>query len=348
MIIYLKGANFSSNNIGTLDTWIISKSIGSGATYSGPTSVKRDAALSATITITDGYELGSAGVSVTMGGAAVENGVTISGSTIAISISKVTSNVTIIVPTKNTATGDEDAGSGTIYNLTTSNANPAYADTSNHLIDSQVAGQLLAKSNVGTKGILGWDIPQYALVTLTVSSGGNYGMALTDSSDIVIEGFKNSAVATSGNGTYTFSPLLVKNGRLYVSTTKFVSASYVVLSEEELGGYDFSIQMEYTSEVGKYISSSQTAGTEVKLAEMGGVYYMYSTLLPANSTVTLNVKTGGSYGMCLADANNKVLESKPSAQADANGNIVFSKQTVPYRLWVSKTKYNSAKYTMGG
>ena len=128
-----------------------------------------------------------------------------------------------------------NAASGTIVQLISSNTNSNYNDTANHLIDSQVAGSALGKSSVGTKGIYGWDIPANALVSLTVSGGGNYGMAITDTNDIVLEGFNSSTVggAAGGQGTYTFSPVL-QASRLYVSTAKFVSASYTILTEEEL------------------------------------------------------------------------------------------------------------------
>lgn len=100
MIIRLKGANFSASNIGTLSTWSILKTLGTGATSSNTaTYVDRGAAYSTTITIADGYEIGSAGVTVTMGGTAITP--TISGNTIAISIASVTGNVVIKVPTVN-------------------------------------------------------------------------------------------------------------------------------------------------------------------------------------------------------------------------------------------------------
>jgi len=110
MIITLTGANFSTSNIGTLSSWSISTVLGSGATYSGNRVVDKDAALNATVTIAEGYELGAAGVTVTMGGSAVTSGVTVNGNTIIISIAKVTGTVVIKVPTKNTATGEDDNG----------------------------------------------------------------------------------------------------------------------------------------------------------------------------------------------------------------------------------------------
>ena len=113
MIITIKGADFSTKNIGTLSTWTIFTSLGSGATYSGSRAVDKDSSLSATITIADGYELGSAGVSVIMGTIDVtSSAATVNGNTITINITAVTGNVTIKVPTLNTSTGEESGDTG--------------------------------------------------------------------------------------------------------------------------------------------------------------------------------------------------------------------------------------------
>ena len=114
MIITLKGANFSASNIGTLTTWTIRTSYSSSAVSitsgSIPTSLDRESnsGIQATLTIQEGYELGTAGVTVTMGGNPVTSGVTVSGNTITISIASVTGNIIISVPTKNLATGEGD------------------------------------------------------------------------------------------------------------------------------------------------------------------------------------------------------------------------------------------------
>ena len=108
MIITLKGANFSSNKIGVLSTCTIFTTLGEGASYSGDRMVNKNGSLSATITIANGYELGSAGVSVMMGNTDITSGAAvINGNTITISIATVTGNVTIKVPTLNTSTGEE-------------------------------------------------------------------------------------------------------------------------------------------------------------------------------------------------------------------------------------------------
>lgn len=107
MIITLKGADFSASNIGTLSSWRISRSLGSGATYAGATSVDKGAAFSATVTLAEGYEIGTAGVTITMGGTVLSGAHSISGNVITITIAEVTGNVLIKVPTVNTAGGDE-------------------------------------------------------------------------------------------------------------------------------------------------------------------------------------------------------------------------------------------------
>ena len=107
MIITLKGADFSASNIGTLSTWRITRSLGSGAAYEGPTSVNKDAALTATVTIAEGYELGTAGVTVTMSGEVI-SAATVNGSIVTITIASVTGNVVIKVPTVNISTGEEE------------------------------------------------------------------------------------------------------------------------------------------------------------------------------------------------------------------------------------------------
>lgn len=108
MIIVLKNANFSASNIGTLSSWRIARSIGTGANYEGPISVDKGAAFSATITLAEGYEIGTAGVTITMGGTVLSGAYSINGNVITITIAEVTGNVLIKVPTINTATGEEE------------------------------------------------------------------------------------------------------------------------------------------------------------------------------------------------------------------------------------------------
>jgi hypothetical protein len=104
MIITIKGADFSSANIGTLSTYIISKSIGSGATFDIPNFVDKNSSVNWTITLDEGYTFGT--YSVTMGDETITP--TVVDNVMTISIAEVTGNVRIVVATVNENTGEED------------------------------------------------------------------------------------------------------------------------------------------------------------------------------------------------------------------------------------------------
>lgn len=103
MIITIKGADFSSANIGTLSTYIISKSIGSGVVFDIPNFVDKNSSVNWVITLDEGYTFGT--YSVTMGGEVITP--TIVDNVMTISIAEVTGNVRIVVATIN-ENGDED------------------------------------------------------------------------------------------------------------------------------------------------------------------------------------------------------------------------------------------------
>ena len=112
MIITIKGADFSGSNIGTLDTYLVSKSIGAGATHDIPNYVTKNAAVSWTITLSEGYTFGT--YSITMGGATVTPTISPDGKTMTVAISAVTGKVVISVATVNESTGEEDEGGDTL------------------------------------------------------------------------------------------------------------------------------------------------------------------------------------------------------------------------------------------
>lgn len=115
MIITLTGADFSGAYIKKVGSWMISRVLGSGASYDGPTSVAAGEKLEATVTLTNGYEVGSDGVTVTMGGVAQSGAYSQSGQVITFSIASVTGTVVIKVPTVNTTTGEEDEGTTIVW-----------------------------------------------------------------------------------------------------------------------------------------------------------------------------------------------------------------------------------------
>jgi hypothetical protein len=183
MIIVLKNANFSASNIGTLSTWRISRSIGAGATYEGPVSVDKGAACSAVITLAEGYEIGAAGVTITMGGIVIEGAHSISGNVITITIAEVTGNVLIKVPTVNTATGEEEEPEVTKYTFT---INPSPSD---------------------------------ATVTLTASGYTQSGNSITVASGTTVTWKVSKTGYTSQNGTQVVTSTSSKNITLSASSS---------------------------------------------------------------------------------------------------------------------------------
>lgn len=105
MIITLKGADFSKNNIGPLSSWLVSREIGDGARYSGPAYVVKGLSYNASVVIGAGYRLGAEGVKVYMGDVELENVVTFSEDrkTLTISIPQATGNIFVKVATESTA-----------------------------------------------------------------------------------------------------------------------------------------------------------------------------------------------------------------------------------------------------
>lgn len=199
MIITLKGANFANSNIGTLSTWRISTTIGEGATYSGPTSVNRDPAeeLIASITIADGYELGAAGVTVTMGG--VGQTFTQVGNTITVYIVAVTGNVEIKVPTTKIVTEEPDVPGGDVTEPETPvtyafplRANGlGVASTGTGKVSINAATRISNASDTEQLGIL---VPAGKTITLNGLTSGEFPLRFD-----YVYGTQNVANPTNGN-----------------------------------------------------------------------------------------------------------------------------------------------------
>lgn len=93
MIITLVKADFSAKNIGTLSSFAVLTNI-LNATYSGPVSVEKDGAFTATITMHDGYVIPD-NIIISMGGSTLTNAYSVSGNVITISIAAVTGVIVI-------------------------------------------------------------------------------------------------------------------------------------------------------------------------------------------------------------------------------------------------------------
>ena len=231
MIITLKGADFSASNIGTLSSWRITRSLGAGATYAGPTSVDKGAAFSATVTLAEGYEIGTAGVTITMGGAVLSDAHSISGNVITITIAEVTGNVLIKVPTVNTAGGDEpeepDVPSVlTLYKSTTANGI--------FMLDYRDAYTI--QSNTTSKNdklqLVGVDVSDYVGKTLSITA-----------TQPIIEGASYTFFTNELAGGYaldtipslTQSDLPTKNsyGRQHVLEDSIIVEKFVVSTQDK-------------------------------------------------------------------------------------------------------------------
>lgn len=104
MILRILGADFSSANIGTLSTYVISKSIGAGISHNIPNFVDKNSSVTWTLSAEEGYLLGS--YSITMNGETITP--VVNENTMTITIPSVTGNVRIVVATINENTGEDD------------------------------------------------------------------------------------------------------------------------------------------------------------------------------------------------------------------------------------------------
>lgn len=104
MILRILGADFSSANIGTLSTYVISKSIGAGISHNIPNFVDKNSSITWTLTVEEGYLLGS--YSITMNGETITP--VVNENTMTITIPSVTGNVHIVITSINENTGEEE------------------------------------------------------------------------------------------------------------------------------------------------------------------------------------------------------------------------------------------------
>jgi hypothetical protein len=104
MILTIKNADFSAANIGTLSSYIVSKTIGAGAAFDIPSTVDKNSSVNWVITLDEGYTFGT--YAVTMNGEDIIP--TVVDNVMTISIAEVTGNVRIVVATVNENVGEED------------------------------------------------------------------------------------------------------------------------------------------------------------------------------------------------------------------------------------------------
>ena len=231
MIITLKGADFSKNNIGPLSSWLISREIGYGARYSGPVYVSKGGAFSATVVLAEGYTLDSAGVTVIMGGTAVTSGVTVNENTITINIASVTGNVVIKVPTKNTSTGEEEEPETSTNYTFTINPNPTSATVTLTATGySTVSGTGSKSITVANGTKVNWKVEASGYTTRT----GSWTINGKDETLPVV------LTATGGGGTGGDTSNLLTENPYFVTTgipTQATTSSYSTQIGYDYGGF---------------------------------------------------------------------------------------------------------------
>lgn len=110
MIIRLKKADFSTNNIGSLDTWPIYIQMDAGVKYSGPNFVKKNGAYTGIFTVIPGYEIDVDQIEATMDGDALSSEITATKDKVTISISAVTKTLYIHIPTVSVEIEEDEEG----------------------------------------------------------------------------------------------------------------------------------------------------------------------------------------------------------------------------------------------
>ena len=245
MIITIKGADFKDNNIGTLSSYTISRNLGSGATYNGPKFVEKNAALSATITLANGYEFGT--ISMTMGGSVI-SAHTISENVLTVAIGTVTGNVVINVATNWVGVGEEPtpenytitykymagstavkaqeteqvtAGTSRTFATTDSRAqisgytctsvSPSGSQTINSNIT--VTYNYTATGGAGDSGTITWELG-------AINSGGGPNSTDMPTKRIRTAGYLQveSSITIKATGNVEFCPIYYKADKTYISS----------------------------------------------------------------------------------------------------------------------------------
>lgn len=294
--IFVRDTILSHDTIYTVTT-----EFGDGVNYHGDNYAHNNMAFKALVSIDSKYKISIEDVEVTMNNYLLYDCKSINNNLVSISIPHVRGNIHIKV---NTAESSQSTNEKIL--LTSSNAN--LVSSTEMVATNQTIGGMVKYVEAGTRGIYTWDIPAESIVTLTVTGGGSYGMALTDMNGNVLEFFTNNSVAASAEtqGTYIFAPQRTPT-KLHVSKAKFVSGNYTSMNNEMLNGMSFAVTSDSTI-AGYYVAPSQTIGTEVKYNAMNSTQILISAPIPANCYTTVTVKTGGSYGFAICNLDGIVLE----------------------------------------
>lgn len=265
MIITLKNADFSKNNINSLlTTWPISKTLRGVTASNSATSVEKGAGYTCTFTIQEGYELKVANVVVKMGDAmqmltwsSVE-----AGGQATLSIPSVTAAISISI--KATAiSGEPEEPDVPVDPETPTTLTLHKSATGNSILDYKDVWKMFGAASLQTLGsqIIGVDVSAYAGQTITITAAqsvitdANYAMFCSnlpnsyikslseldgynsfgtateytpESYDNLIESFNISAVAETTNTVYKVVPANAKYLFFSNLSTKCANPTVVV------------------------------------------------------------------------------------------------------------------------
>lgn len=303
MIIRLKKADFSENNIGLLDTYSI-KVHGTGlASEDLASTVKKDTVLTGTLTLNSGFT--TSDIKVTMKGTDITSQCTItaSGTTVTITTPAVTGKIEILVGDVDTAistiefTNDEFEigaldGSGNPVDLTTRYRTKAIKKFNQEVLltgkvlsgEANPAHVRVAQYNNGAFASMG----QFA-DSATIPANTEFRLILERSA--------------GGNVVRGNIVLTVPTGatRLYVNTLKGDKGiSYVKTDRETIQGSAFTDGLYHYGTVG------QTKSIVTSSSKMAA----YESYIPVNAgeSVEVNVFTSATLGCVFTDDTDKVIQ----------------------------------------
>jgi hypothetical protein len=336
MILTIKGANFSTAGIGTLNTVSIKKTLGRGITHNIPNFINKDASANWTLTLGENYEFGT--YSVTMGGTTITP--TVSGNTMTISISKVTAVVNITVATTYIGTEEEPpvtpkpeqpgtgggSGENQYYTLTHGNDyNATYMDAKNRV------------------SIQPYTITVPTGVTITPKTGYVWAWMNNVDPDNMPSGSGGSWCGDTYTGTGKQIGITFKksdDSDFDFSTDSIYASDYFDVSDSSIWIVDNSTPSEPSTPSGE---NTDLSTLTLKHGNPFGTTAQQSDATRANSTTnayllegtTISLKDNVTYKWAL-----KKVTSKTGATVDSTFN---SGNYVPDPVWSTKKSYTITK-----
>lgn len=297
MILYVKGADFSSANIGTLNNFAVRKSIGMGASYNIPDSVTKNTSVTWTITLADGYTFGN--YSVTMGTTTITPSV--SGNVMTITINSVTANITINIPTVNnnismfTFTINPTPSDATVE-LTA----PGYVQTGNSIavpsgtiVTWKVSASGYAEQN-GTHTVTKTESKN---VTLNVDNGVVNLFTLKNSiSELLDGGYYRDASGAIYDENSDFNLKYPSSQKIYINGNGGVDDFKLNLQSGKVYRWECVPYFEYG-----YIKMGPPWGVDSTMSGKHFWFYDSNDALVANDNTTMTDKSEGGYCMQIPD-----------------------------------------------